>query len=149
MLTIKPLVGSLILSGLLLLGHYVQYQRLSNAKEVIHRLTDWQDEVVKSVRLASGNQKVTQKTALVQIQSMGHLQIQLKAQIKTNNEKIDALEAKRLAALAAASQARKEKALEIAKVELLSDQLRHEQDSAAPLEDQIRDLQDKLYEVGL
>lgn len=146
------LVGALILSGVLGIALYVTSLRLTNAKEVIRNLTDWQSEMVSAVSLASGNPEVTKLTAKAQVQAIGNSLSTLNSALKTSNDAVEKLAQQRKEALARAAQAGKERAAAIKKAETLAAQLRTSAEtSVSPeeMEAEVRRVQDLVYEAGL
>lgn len=138
----KPLLGSLLLSGLLAVAFYVHYR---NAKEVIQDLTTWQDEMVQSVSLASGG-ATTKDTARVKVQALGLLRNSL----DHANAAIEQMAQDRDVALAKAERERLAKAGAIERAETLSAELRAQAASQAEDTDAaVRHVQDQLYEIGL
>jgi cysteinyl-tRNA synthetase len=146
------LAGALILSGVQTARLSWTKSELHSAKEVIQRLEGWQGGMVQAIRLASGNAKVTEKTAQAQVQAMGTSLVSLHNALKTSNDAVDRLaEDKRRADEVAAREA-KARAAAIRTAEQLRDQLRVQaQKPVAPadVEAEIRRTQDELFEAGL
>jgi hypothetical protein len=146
--------GGLLLLSLVTLGPALLITRakLSDARETIAALEQWQDDIVIAVRLASGNADTTDKTAEQQINRMGVIRIKLGEAVESQNGQIEAMQRESDAALAIADKARKERAAAILRAEKLQAELRSRARVPAPAEDMeaaVRRSQDELYEAGL
>lgn len=145
------LAGSLLLSGVLGVELHMARGELNSAKEVIQRLEGWQGGVVQSIRLATGNPKVTNDTAQAQVQAMGTSLVSLNNALKSSNDAVDRLgEEKRAADLAAAREA-KARAAAIATAERLSAQMKagaSKPVTQSEIEAEVRRTQTELYEAG-
>lgn len=146
------LAGALIFSGVQTVRLSFKDGELNSAKEVIQRLEGWQGGMVQTIRLATGNDKVTEKTAQAQVQAMGTSLVTLHNALKTSNDAVDRLaEDKRRAEEAAAREA-KARAAAIAQAEKLSKELKARAGAPVPvdqMEAEVRRAQDTLYEAGL
>lgn len=146
--------GGLLLLSLVTLGPALLITRakLSDARETIAALEQWQDDIVIAVRLASGNADTTDKTAEQQINRMGVIRIKLGEAVESQNGQIEAMQRESDAALAIADKAREERAAAIVRAEKLQAELRSRARVPAPAEDMeaaVRRSQDELYEAGL
>jgi hypothetical protein len=146
--------GGLLLLSLVTLGPALLITRakLSDARETIAALEQWQDDIVIAVRLASGNADTTDKTAEQQINRMGVIRIKLGEAVESQNGQIEAMQRESDAALAIADKAREERAAAILRAEKLQAELRSRARVPAPAEDMeaaVRRSQDELYEAGL
>lgn len=108
--------------------------------------------MVGSIRLASGNSAVTVTTANQQVQALGQSYTALKGSVATANSALDqlALDSKR--AKEAAAREETLRAAAISNAADLRAQLKTQAASSVPkeqMEATVRQLQDKLYEVGL
>lgn len=144
------LAGALILAGGLGLGlAYTKYE-LSNAKEVIQGLVEWQDGIVDTTRLAAGSPDVTKQTANAQIQALGQLRIELKNAIGVQNDAILQLEKESAAARALVAKVTKQKEAAIQRADDLQRKLKDRAGTPAKDTDAaVRQTQDELYEAGL
>jgi hypothetical protein len=146
--------GGLLLMSLVTLGPALLITRakLSDARETIAALEQWQDDIVIAVRLASGNADTTDKTAEQQINRMGVIRIKLGEAVESQNGQIEAMQRESDAALAIADKAREERAAAIRRAEKLQAELRSRARVPAPAEDMeaaVRRSQDEIYEAGL
>ncbi len=146
--------GGLLLLSLVTLGPALLITRakLSDARETIAALEQWQDDIVIAVRLASGSADTTDKTAEQQINRMGVIRIKLGEAVESQNGQIEAMQRESDAALAIADKAREERAAAIRRAEKLQTELRSRARVPAPAEDMeaaVRRSQDELYEAGL
>lgn len=150
MLNRYVLAGALIVAGALGLWlAYTKYE-LSNAKEVIQGLVEWQDGIVDTTRLAAGSPEVTKDTAQAQIQALGNLRIELKNAIGVQNEAIHQLERESEAARKLVAQVSKQKEAAIQRADELQRKLRQRAGApAADTDKAVRQTQDELYEAGL
>jgi hypothetical protein len=144
------LTGSLILSGALALGLAYSRYELSNAKEVIQSLVEWQDGIVDTTRLAIGSDEVTKQTAQAHITQLGIIRIELLNAVETQNTAIDALARESEAARAVAARAEKQREAAIKRAESLRQKLIERAGTPAVDTDAaVRLTQDELYEAGL
>jgi hypothetical protein len=146
------LAGSLLISGGLGIALAVSNHRLSSAKEVILVLDRWQDGVIGSLRLASGNNEVTADTAQLQIAALGNSLVTLHSSLKQSNDAVDKLAEDAARAQALAQKEAQARAAAIKKADQLAAQLHAgAATSVAPeeIEAEIRRTQDELYEASL
>lgn len=146
------LVGALILSGHLYLSKSWIEADLTNAKEVIKRLEGWQGGMVQTIRLASGNDKVTKDTAQAQVQTMGDSLSTLVGALKTSNDAVDRLSEQTRRAEEVAAREAEARAAAIHTAEQLREELANR--ASAPvsprdMEAEVRRAQDAAYEAGL
>lgn len=143
--------GSLLLSVVLGAGWAVSDHRLSNAKEVIEGLTEWQDGVREATRLAAGSdQEVTPAQVQPMIQQLGNLRVQLIAAVEAQNNAVEVLQRETEAAQEVARQAERQRRGAIERAEALQARLRERAGTPAPDTDAaVRQTQDELYEAGL
>lgn len=140
--------GSLIVTVLMGITIGILRFQLADARETIQVLETWQRSMVTSVRLASGNPKVTKDTAQVQLQALGKSIDDLKDAVQRGNERVDEMvERSRLAQERAAAETVKRKAA-VQKAEAARDALRNAKPSDSS-EATLRELQDQAYEGGL
>lgn len=142
------LAGSLILSGILGVQLAFTKSELSSAKEVIQDLTSWRDDMIGSIRLATGSPDTDAKTAKMQVQALGQAHTALKETVKSQNSAIAALEQGTLRAKQAAAREASARAAAINRAEDLEAELV----TRVPRQDveaAVREVQDMLYEAGL
>lgn len=152
-LTSKIFGVGLILS-LITLGPALYFTRatLADVKEDLQAAKDWQLEVISAVAVAADNPKVDGKTAIAQIQELGHTRVNLTNAIEDQNEAIVMIEQQSADALAIAEKAQKQRAAATRKAEALAAELRDRARVAAPADDMeaaVRKTQDELYEAGI
>lgn len=146
------LAGALIFSGYLYVTKSWVEGELSSAKEVIQRLEGWQGDMVSTIRLASGNDKVTKETALAQVQALGDSLSTLNGALKLSNDAVDRLSEETRRAEEAAAREAKARAAAILTAEKLRDELNLRAGSpvsADEMEAEVRRAQDAAYEAGL
>lgn len=144
------LAGSLLLS--VVLGGALAWSRheLSNAKEVIQGLVEWQDGVIEATRLAADSPEIAKEDVAPAIQNLGQVRIQLLNAVDKQNEAIEVLIKESEAARELAAQAQRKQQAAIRRAEDLQRQLRERANApAADMEAAIRRNQDDLYEAGL
>lgn len=144
------LAGSLLLS--VVLGGALAWSRheLSNAKEVIQSLVEWQDGVIEATRLAADSPEIAKEDVAPAIQNLGQVRIQLLNAVDKQNEAIEVLIKESEAARELAAQAQRKQQAAIRRAEDLQRQLRERANApAADMEAAIRRNQDDLYEAGL
>lgn len=144
--------GSLILAGILGLILAFKVRELNSAKEVIQGLTEWQAEMVTTVRLAAGNPDVSKETAKGQVQQLGYDLIELTSTIENQNEAIDQLAATTQQAMKRAQEEKRRRAQAIARAEQLEAKLERQALYSVPIDEmetRVREVQDQLYEAGL
>lgn len=148
-LTSKVFAGLLAVASFALL--IVGFQ-LSSARDRIRVLEDWQQRVVLAVRVATGNETVTAKSAEGQIEQLGVIRIQLKRAVRVQNDAIDALEREGRLARETAAKAAAERAAAVKRANALAAQLRKQAKvpvAAPDMEAAVRATQDQLFEAGL
>lgn len=144
------LAGSLLLS--VVLGGALAWSRheLSNAKEVIQSLVEWQDGIIEATRLAADSPEIAKEDVAPAIQNLGQVRIQLLNAVDKQNEAIEALVKESEAARELAAQAQRKQQAAIRRAEDLQRQMRERANApAADMEAAIRRNQDDLYEAGL
>jgi hypothetical protein len=152
-LTSKVFGGLLILS-LLTLGPalLLTRHRLADVKAQLLELTEWRGAVIATVRVASGNEDVTAKTAVAQIRELGVIRVQLKQAVESQNGQIEAMARESEAALELAAQAERDRRAATRRAEALKAELRSRARApvpAADMEAAVRQSQDELYDEGL
>lgn len=125
---------------------------LAEAKEDLQAAKDWQLEVIRAVAIAADNPDVDGKTAIAQIQQLGHTRVNLTNAIDDQNKAIVMMEQQSQDALAIAEKARKDRAAATRKADALAQELRNRSRVPAPAADMeaaVRRTQDELYEAGI
>lgn len=145
------LVGSLIFGGVQTIRLAMTDKELRHRKEVIQNLTAWRDDLVSSIRLASGSPKVTHDSAKAQILALGQSVTLLKESIIDQNKRIDQLGEQTVAAQKLAKVEREKREAAITTARKLAAHLETEATKAVQpneVEAEIRRVQDQLYENG-
>jgi hypothetical protein len=145
-------LGMVVALAAMLIVVAVQGKRITAAKKVIGELTEWQSNMVSTVKLASGNDKVTTKTAAPQVQAMGNSITLLLQDVEQQNQAIQRLDAQRRAAEARAAQERKARAEAVKRAQNTVAKLEQGALTPAPpekMEEIMRRAQDLAFEEGL
>lgn len=146
------LAGALFFSGVQTWRLSSVNSALSSAKEVIQDLTTWRDDMVSTVRLASGSPTITEKSATAQVQALGTSLVTLNAALKTSNDAADRLADQKAQAEARAATEAKARQAAIARAEELAKQLRGGAEKPvdpSEMEAEVRRVQDLAYDAGL
>lgn len=137
--------------GLSVLAFFLWIQN-GNLDRTVKQLQNWQNDMVTTVRLASGNSKVSKETARAQVQGMGNSLVVMHNAVKTQNEAITKLAAEKAEAEATAKREAAARADAIRTAKQLAKQLGEEALTPVPaqeMEQEIRRVQDLAYEAGL
>jgi hypothetical protein len=146
------MAGSLLFCGVQTIRLHIDSTELRHRKEVIQSLTAWRDDMVTTIRLASGNTKVDPDTARPQVVSMGNALVSLNTALGKQNDAVAALTQQKAEAEARADAEAKKRAAAIARADDLASQL--DQSALKPvnpqdMEAEVRRAQDLTYEAGL